>query len=294
MVRSMTGYGQGTVDAGRFRVNVEIRSLNSRFADLKLRIPPSLFSREAEIRNRVLAKMRRGRIDVDLRLENLSGADAVALNRSLAEAVVSGSRVLREEFGADGHLDLRSFMLVPGLFQPVQGSGDLTDEERGGVLDALDRALEALDGERRREGEALRADLLDRLRVLEAAAGEIRELAARVPAAAQQKLLDRMRVLLNGATVDPGRVAQEAAFLADKCDITEELVRLLGHLDYAKKLLATPDGQPVGKRLDFLFQEIQRETNTIGAKSADLEITRAVLRLKTEAEKVREQIQNLE
>jgi uncharacterized protein (TIGR00255 family) len=159
---------------------------------------------------------------------------------------------------------------------------------------ALDEALQALDRERLREGGSLVADLLQRVDLMLDLTARVRERAEEVPALARDKLVKRVEALAEGVEIDPTRLAQEAAFLADRGDVTEELVRLQGHLDQMRAWLASPDGDPVGKRLDFLAQEVQRETNTISSKSADLELSRLALALKAEIERVREQVQNLE
>jgi uncharacterized protein (TIGR00255 family) len=294
MIRSMTGYGQGSAECQGFHARVEIRTLNNRFADLKLRLPAELLRREAEIRGRILARVRRGRIEGDLRFDGARSSPALVLNRPLAEAVVAAARELHEEYGARGTLDLAAILQVPGMLQAPEGTDVLGEEEIAAVFRALDVALDALDAERRREGEALRSDLRSRVARMEGLAEELRRLSARVPETLRRKLLDRLRTLAEGVELDPARVAQEAAFLADRADVTEEIVRLEGHLARAAALLSEPDGEPVGKRLDFLLQEVNRETNTVNSKSADLEVSRAVLALKAESEKVREQIQNLE
>ena len=294
MIRSMTGYGQGSAEIAGFRARAELRTLNNRFADLKLRLPAELARREGEIRGRILARVRRGRVEADLRIEGTRLAPALSLNRALAEAVVAAARQLRAEFDADGALDLRAMLQIQGMLQPAEGAGGLGDEEIATVFRALDTALDALDAERRREGEALRDDLRARVARMDELTGELRRLCAGIPGILLQRLLERLRTLAEGVDLDPARLAQEAAYLADRADVTEELVRLSGHLTQVAALLSEPDGEPVGKRLDFLLQEVNRETNTVNSKSADLTVSRAVLALKSEAEKVREQIQNLE
>jgi len=294
MIRSMTGYGQGSAEIAGFRARAEIRTLNNRFADLKLKLPAELARREGEIRGRILARVRRGRVEADLRIEGTRVVPALSLNRALAEAVVAAARQLRAEFDADGALDLRSMLQIQGMLQPAEGAAGFGDEELATVFRALDSALDALDAERRREGEALRDDLRARVARMDELAGELRRLCAGIPGILLQRLLERLRTLAEGVDLDPARLAQEAAYLADRADVTEELVRLSGHLSQVAALLSEPDGEPVGKRLDFLLQEVNRETNTVNSKSADLTVSRAVLALKSEAEKVREQIQNLE
>jgi uncharacterized protein (TIGR00255 family) len=291
----MTGYGQGAAEAPGLKVTVALRSVNNRFADLKLRLPDALIPYEQELRRKVLSTVKRGRVDVDLVLERTGTAGAgLALNRPVVEAALAAWKTLRDEYGVHGAFDLQSMMRVPGLFASDGLAAPLDEAGRSAVDGALDRALAALDAERRREGGLLRDDLVTRLSRMNGTLAAIRGLAAAVPQALQKKIAERVQQLVTQVTLDPARIAQEAAFLADRSDITEEIVRLEGHLVHAQALLAEVDGEPVGKRLEFLLQEIHRETNTIASKSAELDISRHALDLKAESEKIREQIQNLE
>jgi uncharacterized protein (TIGR00255 family) len=291
----MTGYGQGAAEAPGLKVTVELRSVNNRFADLKLRLPDDLVPFEQELRRKVLATVKRGRVDVDLRLERTGGSEVpLALNRPIVEAALEAWKTLRDEYGIHGAFDLQALMRVPGVFETDRLGARLDEAGRSAVDGALDLALAALDAERRREGGLLRDDLILRVSRMKGTVATIRELAAAVPYAVQKKLVERVQQLVSQVALDPARIAQEAAFLADRSDITEEIVRLEGHLVHAQGLLSESDGEPVGKRFEFLLQEIHRETNTLASKSADLGISRHALDLKAESEKIREQIQNLE
>lgn len=291
----MTGYGQGAAEAPGLKVTVELRSVNNRFVDLKLRLPDALSPFEPDLRRKVLLTVKRGRVDLDLRLERAAAAERpLILNRPVVEAALAAFTTLRDDYGIPGEWNLAALMLVPGIFETNAGARVLDDEARAAVDAAVDLALAALDAERRREGSVLRDDLAARVARMMGAVAAIRALAALVPDAIQKKIVERVSQLVAQLTLDPTRLAQEAAFLADRADITEELVRLDGHLAQAQVLLATEDGEPVGKRLEFLLQEIHRETNTIASKSADLGISRHALDLKAESEKIREQILNLE
>jgi uncharacterized protein (TIGR00255 family) len=290
----MTGYGQGQQEAGDLRVTVELKTVNNRFADVRFRLPAELSSWEARVRRKVLSRVRRGRVELAVRFERGSAAGTSALNRDLLDTVLAGAQQLRDEFGLKGELDLTRIITFPGLFRAEAPVIDGDDEQ----LEVLDRCLalglDALDADRLREGQALATELLDRLHTMQGLTGEMTERAATVPATVRERLIARLDNLGADLQLDPARVAQEAALLADRCDVTEELVRLAGHLKQTIELVGSPDGQPVGKRLDFLLQEIHRETNTVNSKSSDLELTRSALAMKAEAEKVREQVQNLE
>ena len=291
----MTGYGQGAAEAAGLKVTVEVRSVNNRFADLKLRLPDELIPIEQELRRKVMATVKRGRVDLDLRLDRTgSGAPALQLNRQVVEAALSAWKTLRDEFAIAGPFDVNALMHVPGVLESASAAERLDDAGRAAVDRALDLALAALDGERRREGGLLRDDLASRASRMQGIVATIRDAASAVPDALQKKIAERVQQLVTQVTLDPARIAQEAAFLADRADITEEIVRLQGHLEHALSLLAASDGEPVGKRLEFLLQEIHRETNTIASKSVDLGVSRHALDLKAESEKIREQIQNLE
>jgi len=295
MIRSMTGFGQGTAEGPGVRVTAQARSVNNRFADVRLRLPAELAPAEATVRRAVLDRVRRGRVEMEVTVDRSEGAAApVLVNRPLAEGIVRAARALRDELRLHGEIDLATLVGMPGVLRPPAAPASLDGAGMAAVLEAVRAAVEALDAERLREGESLRADLLERLARMESLASGIRTRAGEVPAVVQRRLLARLSELSTEVALDPARVAQEVAFLADRCDVTEELVRLDGHLAQARALLSEPDGEPVGKRLDFLLQEIHRETNTINAKASDLDISRKALDLKTESEKVREQIMNLE
>jgi uncharacterized protein (TIGR00255 family) len=295
MIRSMTGYGEGTAELPGLRVTVGIRSVNNRFADLRLRLPPEWIGLEPELRRRILARVRRGRVEMVLNLDRSNGSTQARLNRPLADAVAVAAQSLRDEYGATGSLDLATLLSIPGLI-PNGAAAPGTDAALREAIDAaLGAALMAFESERLREGEGLRKDLVTRLERMESMVAAVDSRARVLPELVRRRLSERVRAFAEQvAEIDPGRLAQEIAFLVDRSDVTEELVRLGGHLCQARTVLAHPDGEPVGKRLDFLLQEIGRETNTVGSKASDLEISRLVLELKGEAEKVREQVQNLE
>jgi uncharacterized protein (TIGR00255 family) len=295
MIRSMTGYGQASAELDQARLTVELRSLNHRYADIRLRLPQELAAEERTIRRKVLGRVKRGRVEMNINLEPLGGGGSQPqLNQQLVAEVLEAVQTLRESFHVEGQADLGTLLGLPGMFRsgPIELEWD--DEERAALERLLDASLDALDRERCREGSHLQRELSERLVAMARIVAEVRELAERIPDALRDRLVERLTRLGPEVQLDPARVAQEAVLLADRSDVTEELVRLEGHLEQASALLERPDGQPLGKRLDFLLQEINRETNTVGSKSADLELSRKTLELKAEVEKVREQVQNLE
>jgi uncharacterized protein (TIGR00255 family) len=294
-MRSMTGYGAGSAEKESIRVDIQIRSVNGRFGEIRLKLPSELVPYEAELRRQVSERIRRGRADVQISVasEELPPVD-VRLNRNLAARYLEASEELKRQFGLEGTVNLSDLLGVPGLMEVQPAGKDAAGEPLLEVVrEALATALEAHDGVRRREGARLRSDLEARIGTMETIRQEISRSASKVPEAVRDKLLERISKLVSEDQLDAGRLEQEAAYLADRADITEELVRLEAHLKAGHELLAV-DGEPVGKKLEFLLQEIGRETNTIGSKSSDLEITRNALAIKAEAEKLREQVQNLE
>jgi uncharacterized protein (TIGR00255 family) len=295
VIRSMTGYGKGSAELPGVRITVEMKTLNNRFADVRLRLPSELSSEEGEIRRRVLTRVQRGRVEMSLDVERTSASTAgVTLNRPLVRAILDAASQLQSDSEVEGRIDVNTLLGLPNVLVQERPLADLDEAGRAAIHRAVEGALDALDGERRREGEELRTEILARLAKMEGLVREIRGLAAEVPTTARRKLVERIEALTLSVPLDPARLAQETAFLADRCDVTEELVRLEGHVAQARALVESPDAEPVGKRLDFLLQEIHRETNTINSKSGELEISRRALALKSESEKVREQIQNLE
>jgi uncharacterized protein (TIGR00255 family) len=291
----MTGFGQGSSELPHLRVTVQLRSVNNRFADLRLRLPVEIGGLEAELRGRVLERVRRGRVEMTVQLERPGrGAERPALNVELLDTVLDSAERLQRERHLVGGVDLMGLLSLPGMFRTEAAEPPWGPAEHAALDGALGAALDGFDRDRRREGELLRTELLARIDEMGSHARAARARAAAVPARLEERLHQRLRALSPGIELDPGRVAQEAAILADRADVTEELVRLQGHLDQARSLLADPGGEPVGKRLDFLLQEMLREANTLGSKSGDLELTRSALAIKLAAEKAREQIQNLE
>jgi uncharacterized protein (TIGR00255 family) len=295
MIRSMTGYGQGAADLPAGRLNVELRTVNNRHMDLRLRGMPELGAWEGEIRRRIGGRIRRGRVEASIKLERLDGSESrPTLNRVLLEELTRAVSSLRDEYQVEGRLDLKTVVGIPGMFRSEPAEEVWGAEEQAALNRALDDALDALDADRRREGAGLQRDLLQRVRHMRSLAAGLRKAASPVPARLRDRLIARLEALAPDVELDAGRVEQEAALLADRSDVTEEIVRLEAHLEQVEELLREADGQPLGKRLEFLMQETFRETNTVSSKSPDLELTRGTLELKAEAEKVREQVQNLE
>jgi uncharacterized protein (TIGR00255 family) len=289
-MRSMTGYGRGVVERDDVGATVDVRSVNHRFLDLKLRGAALPAAVEDAIAARVRAALERGAVSVSV---HLSGrAAGLRIDGDAADRAFRMLTELAQRLAIPGP-DLALVLAQAGVV--TAGDGGEADGGEGApaaVLAALDAALAQLDRMRQTEGRALAAELHARLDELVAARAQIAVLAADAPHQLARRLHDRVQRLVDELGIHDARIAQEVALLADRADITEELVRLASHLDQARALL---DGRgPVGRRLDFLVQEIGRELNTIGAKATAAEIGTAVVGAKATLEKVREQVQNVE
>ena len=294
MIRSMTGFGRGEFTDGKRNVTAEIRTVNHRYADITVKMPKRYSFAEEAVKNIVKQKIRRGKAEVSIIMENLSEADVtVRLNTPVAEQYLQNLKQLQEEFGLAGEIDIRLLSSMPDVLRAIPDVED-EDEITSVITEAVTRATEANDAMRQTEGQRLAEDLLHRGDLVR---GIVDEIGTRAPLVAQEyvrKLNDRISELLDGAAEIPeDRILTEAAIFADKANITEELVRLDSHMKQLKEILTGADG-PVGKKLDFLVQEMNREANTIGSKANDLEITSWMLEAKSEIEKIREQVQNIE
>ena len=294
MIKSMTGFGRGEFTDGKRNVTAEIRTVNHRYADITVKMPKRYSFAEEAVKNIVKQKIRRGKAEVSIIMENLSEADVtVRLNTPVAEQYLQNLKQLQEEFGLAGEIDIRLLSSMPDVLRAIPDVED-EDEITSVITEAVTRATEANDAMRQTEGQRLAEDLLHRGDLVR---GIVDEIGTRAPLVAQEyvrKLNDRISELLDGAAEIPeDRILTEAAIFADKANITEELVRLDSHMKQLKEILTGADG-PVGKKLDFLVQEMNREANTIGSKANDLEITSWMLEAKSEIEKIREQVQNIE
>ncbi|HEV8335085.1 MAG TPA: YicC/YloC family endoribonuclease [Candidatus Polarisedimenticolia bacterium] len=293
MIKSMTGFGRGEASDEAVRYEVEVRGVNHRFLEIRFRLPQEIAHFEMDLRSHVARSVRRGRLDVTVdRAPTREPETVVTVNRDIVSRYLQAATELAREFQLPGALTLESALALPGAVR-FEVRREAAEAEQETLHAALDRALESFDAARAAEGGRMEQDLRARLGAMEEDLRRIETSAAGAPQELTARLRKRLAELADAIPLDEMRLAQEAAYLAGRSDITEEIVRLRAHLRGARDLLAA-DGSPVGKSLDFLVQEMNRETNTIGSKSENLEISQVVLRLKSEVEKVREQIQNLE
>jgi uncharacterized protein (TIGR00255 family) len=292
-MKSMTGYGKAMVAGDDFSVSVDLKTVNNRFLDIHLRVGSELASLEPSIKKRITSRLSRGRVDVTVSMERVAQI-AYEINRPLIAGYVNALKQLQQDFNIGGELDINAIARIPGALQPARNGID--DRITIALEQALDQALDELEKMREQEGEALKKELRERVQKIEALVPIIENSAAGLADAYRLRLQKRIGELLNRGgqviEVDPVRLAQEVAYLADRSDVSEEMVRLRSHLSQFQEALdASGDA---GKMLDFLLQELNREANTTLSKSTDLAIKEAGLAIKAEVEKLREQVQNVE
>mgnify|MGYP001233466031 CR=1 FL=1 len=292
MIRSMTGYGKGESRSERGCFTVEIRSVNHRYGEFSIRMPRGFLSLENRVKKQLGTVLKRGKVDVFIQWEESVNADGVPQpDHALARGYADMFRSLAVDLGVSVDIPLSLVITQRGVLKESITTVDEAEFVPQLEL-AINNALLAIDAMRCREGEALREDLGARRIQIAALVEQISERAHSVVIEYRQKLKNRLDQLLDGMEIDGARLAQEVALMADRCDVTEELVRLGSHFKQFDDTLTLPE--PVGRKLDFLMQEMNREVNTIGSKSSDAEITSLVIRIKAEMEKMREQVQNVE
>lgn len=292
MIHSMTGFGRGQGQANGMDITVELRSVNHRFFEYSSRLPRAFGFLDEKLKSFLQERIARGKVDVSVYIDvtDAPGAE-VAVNRTLAQAYASAARELADVCGVPNDLTACSLMQLPDVIT-VRRAAEDEDAVWTAVRGVTEQALERFLAMREREGARMREDVLNRRRTLLEAVAFVEERSPQTVREHMDKVQTRMRELLDGAAVDEGRLLTEAGLIADRLAVAEETVRLRSHLDQLETLVNADE--PVGRKLDFLVQEINRETNTIGSKSQDLSLTRRIVDMKSEIEKIREQIQNIE
>ena len=293
MITSMTGFGRGTAQTEAAEATVEMRSVNNRFLDVSVRMPHRLAAYETEVQSRIKAAFERGRVSVQVQVEQVATADlGVQVNAAAARAYGELLRELRREAGIEEPVRLEDVLRYSDVFEPVEEQPEDMEALWQAVSDALHGAIEGMRQMRHDEGRALAADLHARIDAIEATVADVEARAPLRVSEAQERLRTRLAELLDDDRVDNDRLEVEIAILADKLDVTEEIVRLHSHLALFREALANDDA--VGRKLNFIVQEIHREVNTIGSKANDPEVARYAVQMKEEVEKIREQVQNVE
>ena len=291
-MQSMTGYGRSEVHDAQLTLMVEARSVNHRYLDIALRYPRLYAPLEARMKQRVSAHFTRGRIDITLvPQESPEGRRALSLDHVLAQQYYDALQHLQESLGLPGVIDVSLIASLRDVFKVEEPSEDI-ESAWDIIAQGLDAALQALQSMRRQEGEALCRDFHLRLQAMAQQIQAIRQRVPQVVVEYRQRLEQRVKELFDQFEIDPNRLAQEAILFAERADITEELTRLEAHMQACTRLLASSEA--VGRKIEFLVQEMHREVNTIGSKSNDMAIAHSVVELKSELERIREQIQNIE
>jgi uncharacterized protein (TIGR00255 family) len=291
-MHSMTGYGRSEVRHAHLALTVEARSVNHRYLDIALRYPRIYAPLEARMKQRVSAYCTRGRIDITLvPKESTEARRALLLDHTLAQQYYDALQRLQESLGLPGTIDLSLMASLRDVFRVEEASADV-ENDWDIIAQGLDAALQALQTMRRQEGEVLRRDFSQRLQAMAQHSQSIRQRVPQVVVEYQQRLEQRVKELFAQFELDPNRVAQEAILFAERSDITEELTRLDAHMQACTHLLSSSEA--VGRKIEFLVQEMHREVNTIGSKSNDTVIAHSVVELKSELERMREQGQNIE
>ena len=290
----MTGFGRGAVAGEDFKVAVEIKTVNNRYLDIHLRLGQELSSLEMNLRKLISSRLSRGRVDLNISFER-SATTAYEINRPLVAGYINVLREIQQEFNLAGDVDIASVTRLPGALTTARDG--LDEDSVAGIERAIGEALDDLERMRESEGATLAGEMRGRIAKIETEVPVIESAAEGLADAYRQRLQKRIGELVNrggGPTVelDAGRLAQEVAYLADRSDISEELVRLRSHLEQFRATIDSPG--EVGKRLDFLLQELNREANTVLSKSTEVSIKDAGLAIKAEVEKLREQVQNVE
>jgi uncharacterized protein (TIGR00255 family) len=291
MIRSMTGFGAGRGSSRGEDVDVDVRSVNHKYCEVKVRLPRELAALEADATRAVKERLARGAVEVAIRRSTAGGATAPRVDVALAESYARAFAELRARLGLPGEVTLADVLGADGVVRLDERAVEL-DAARDALRVALEQALSALLVMRAREGEALARDLLARLELVGGLVARVEEKVPRTVEHHRAHLAERVQELTRGIALDPARLAQEVALFADRTDVSEETTRLRGHVEHARALLE--GAEPAGRKLDFLVQEMHREANTIGSKSQSSEISGHVVSLKAEIERIREQVQNVE
>ena len=292
MIKSMTGYGRAVGMFADKQITVEVRSVNNRYLDCTVKLPRLYAFCEDAVKQAVKQSVSRGKVDVFVTVTLTQSTDVrIALNQPVLEGYLAALRAIAEGYPVRDDVSVSTLSRLPDVFtvEKTEEDEDMLKEQ---LLGVVAQALQSYDEMRRVEGEALARDLTAKANGILERVSFVEERSPRSVAEYREKLYAKMQEVLQSTTVDEARILTEAAIFADKVAVDEETVRLRSHLDQLRVMLSSTE--PIGRKLDFLMQEINRETNTIGSKCSDLEIARTVVDMKAELEKIREQIQNIE
>lgn len=288
----MTGFGAGRARVEAEELSVELKSVNHKFSEVKVRLPRELAALEPVVVKLVKERLARGAVEVFVKRQAVSASGLVpTVDLALAQQYRQVFRQLADALQLPDQIQVKDIALQPGVVRMEEPGVQLEPAEKA-LAQALEQALQGLLEMRRKEGEALKADLESRVATVEAAAKEVASLAPRAVDEYRQRLEERIAELSRGVTLEPQRLVQEVAYFAERTDIAEEMTRLSSHLGQFRALIASPE--PAGRKMDFLVQEMHREVNTTGSKSQHPDISTRVVAMKAELERIREQVQNVE
>ena len=292
MVKSMTGYGRARETLNGRDITVEVRSVNNRYLDCTVKMPRTYVFAEDAIKSRVQKAISRGKVDVYVTIDTTAAdVSVVAVNEPLARSYYEALKQLKDTFALEGEITPLALSKFPDVLTVTRAEEDL-EAVAADLCTVLEKALQAYNEMRAVEGERLAADIASRVSTIESVVAKVEERSPQTVSEYRARLSAKMAEVLQSTTIDESRILTEAAIFADKIAVDEETVRLRSHIAQLRAMLQSD--QPVGRKLDFLIQEVNRECNTIGSKCNDLTIAQDVVNMKAEVEKIREQVQNIE
>lgn len=293
MIRSMTSFGRSNSEEGKKRVfTVEMKSVNSRYLDVNIRMPKSIISLEEEIRKMISNSLNRGKVDVFINIKNYNeGAGVPKVDIKLAQGYLQCLKEIEEKLNIKNDISVMQIARFPEVITMIEEE-DKIDEIWEELKPLISSSLDMMINMREVEGEKLKEDILIKINQIEDLVSKVEEFADSIPKVFKQKLEERLKDLLGNVEVDENRIATEVCILADKATVDEEIIRLNSHINQVRETLKL--NEPIGRKLDFIVQEMNRETNTIGSKSSDIKMTNIVIDIKNILEKIREQVQNIE
>ena len=292
MIRSMTSFGRSSSEEGEKRVfTVEMKSVNSRYLDINIRMPKTLISLEEEIRKMISNSLSRGKVDVFINLKNYNdGSGIPKVDINLAQGYLECLKEIETKLGVKNDVSVMQIARFPEVITVVEE--DKIEEVWKELKPLISDSLDMMVSMREVEGNKLKEDILSKVFVIEELVSKVEEFADTIPKTFKVKLEERLKELLGNVDIDESRIAMEVCMLADKATVDEEIIRLRSHINQVRETLSLND--PIGRKLDFIVQEMNRETNTIGSKSSDIQMTNIVIDIKNILEKIREQVQNIE
>ena len=293
MIRSMTSFGRSNSEEGKKRVfTVEMKSVNSRYLDVNIRMPKSIISLEEEIRKMISNSLNRGKVDVFINIKNYNeGAGVPKVDINLAQGYLQCLKEIEEKLNIKNDISVMQIARFPEVITMIEEE-DKIDQIWDELKPLISSSLDMMINMREVEGEKLKEDILIKINQIEELVSKVEEFADSIPKVFKQKLEERLKDLLGNVEVDENRIATEVCILADKATVDEEIIRLNSHINQVRETLKL--NEPIGRKLDFIVQEMNRETNTIGSKSSDIKMTNIVIDIKNILEKIREQVQNIE